>query len=284
MRQNITSPDYCQRNFSYNPLALSHAPRTTGRSDARLPSRKVFLTLGRPQVDLRLRSFFEFRRIVTRYAIADLAFDLILIPRSQATQPGHWFSRMIAGCYDSPPGPLNLHRHVHIHDTLTMAKKKRRPPPISSLPRIQQRNLHNALSLSLIRGISVHGLSESLAEHADTRGLASVKAIARVDATPALRGLQAVWLFFASAEVAMELWDARGFSDPEINDMMNNPEKRRLLRDFRNVVFHPGPIDDARIEAFYNAWEEVEDWALPILDKMIEYTRAWFIDYARSLR
>lgn len=164
-------------------------------------------------------------------------------------------------------------------------KKRRQVPPISSLPRELQRDLHNALALALIRGLTVHILSNEMVPlvNEEDRGRKSIRAIARVEATPIMRGLQAAWLFFASVEVAMELWVKRGFHDPEIDELVKDP-RREILKGFRDTVFHPPPMNDDRINAFYNEWDEVEAWASGTFDKMLLYTRKWFEDYGAMLR
>lgn len=156
---------------------------------------------------------------------------------------------------------------------------------VADLTLKEQQFAHANLSLSLMRAQTVLRLSEELSPAALTEGVKTFqKAIATVTPTDAIRGHQAVWLYLGCAEAAMELWEARVFSDKEITKRLNHPQYRRLLTGARDVVFHALYIDEPRMRAFEDNWDEVQGWASAILDDMKRYVEVWYARYFMQRR
>jgi hypothetical protein len=149
----------------------------------------------------------------------------------------------------------------------------------------EQQLHHNTLALALLRAKTVQLHSHELISHARPDNDRSMTAdILMLQPTAQVRGHQASWLYFACAEVAMELWEARVFPAEEITERMADPEKRKILTGMRDVIFHGLPITDGRLSAFYDNWESVEQWVTPIIDAMALYTRNWFIARIEAAR
>jgi hypothetical protein len=168
--------------------------------------------------------------------------------------------------------------------------RKRKPDKlprrtVAELPLPEQQKAHNTLSLALMRAKAVQLLSHSLIPSVpDFDQAAFLRAIVLVNPTDGIRGLQAAWLYFACAETVMELWEARIFGDAAITARIKDDPRRVILTGMRDVVFHALALDEPRMAAFYDQWEEVEQWSTPILDDMAHYTRTWYLNYLAEVQ